>query len=60
MLRVQLYLPPDLYKSIKLEAKKKQMSFASYVRLQLEATGVGKKEKEKTLYQGFQWARAFA
>lgn len=49
MVRVQMYLPADLYKSIKLEAKKKKMSFAGYVRLNLENSGVGKKEKEKTL-----------
>lgn len=53
MKRVQLYLPPDLYDGIKLEAKKKKMSFASYVRLQLTSSGVGKKQSEKTLYERF-------
>lgn len=49
MIRVQMYLPADLYESIKLEAKKKKMSFAGYVRLHFESFGLGKEQKEKTL-----------
>lgn len=52
MVRVQLYLPPDLYKSIKLKAKQKRMSFAGYVRVHLE-NELFSKEREKSLYQKF-------
>lgn len=36
MVRTQLYLPENVYKKIKIEAKKKGMSFAGYVRIKLE------------------------
>lgn len=51
MIRTQMYLPADLYKSIKLEAKNKKMTFAGYVRLHFENSGFGKKENEKTLIE---------
>lgn len=36
MVRVQLYLPPVLYKTIRIKAKKQNMTFAGYVRNFLE------------------------
>lgn len=52
MIRVQLYLPPELYKGIKLKAKQKKMTFAGYVRTYLESE-VAIKDSEKTLEQRF-------
>lgn len=52
MIRVQLYLPPELYKGIKLKAKQKRMTFAGYVRTYLESE-IGVKDSEKTLEQRF-------
>ena len=45
MTRTQLYLPDEVYEQIKLEAKQKNMSFAGYVRLHFESSGIGKKKK---------------
>lgn len=52
MIRVQLYLPAELYNGIKLRAKEKKMTFAGYVRSYLESE-VAPKEKKKTLYQAY-------
>lgn len=52
MVRTQLYLPDDMYKSLRKEAKGKKMTFAAYVRIKLEPEDL-KKEKQKTLYQRF-------
>lgn len=50
MVRVQLYLPPILYKTIKIQAKKKDMTFAGYVRNFLE-TEVAINDSKKTAEQ---------
>ena len=36
MVRTQLYLPDQMYKELKKEAKAKGMTFAAYVRVHLE------------------------
>ena len=36
MVRAQLYLPDDLYNTLKQKAKLKNMTFASYIRIYLE------------------------
>lgn len=38
MVRTQLYLPEIVYKKVKIEAKSKGMTFAAYVRQNLENT----------------------
>lgn len=52
MVRTQLYLPDELYGSLKENAKAKKMSFAQYVRLYLEKE-VTPKEHKKSLYEAF-------
>lgn len=46
MVRTQLYLPDDLYKTLKSKAKAKNMTFASYVRIYLEKETVPQKTEE--------------
>lgn len=50
MIRVQLYLPSIVYKTIKIKAKKKNMTFAGYVRNFLE-TEVAIDDSKKTAEQ---------
>lgn len=45
-------MPDDMYKTLRKRAKEKNMTFAAYVRIQLEP-GDLKKGKKKTLYQRF-------
>ncbi|MBI2634242.1 hypothetical protein HYW82_01055 [Candidatus Peregrinibacteria bacterium] len=52
MVRTQLYLPDEVYKTVKLKAKEKNMTFAGFVRMYLE-TEVAVKDSEKTLEQKF-------
>ena len=53
MVRTQLYLPEDLYTSLKKQAAEKNMTFAAYVRIYLEREVLEKKGKKKTLSQKF-------
>lgn len=46
MVRTQLYLPEDVYKSLKKEAKKNKMTFAGYVRVYLEREALPEKKKK--------------
>jgi hypothetical protein len=46
MVRTQLYLPDELYKSLKKKAKAKDMSFAAYVRVYLEGEAQGKNDEK--------------
>lgn len=51
MVRTQLYLPDDLYKTLKEKAKSKNMTFASYVRVYLEKEA--KPIKTEDVYKAF-------
>jgi hypothetical protein len=52
MVRTQLYLSDDMYKTLKEKAKKNNMTFAAYVRVKLEPE-MDESDKKKTLYQKF-------
>lgn len=52
MVRTQLYLPESLYEALKENAKAKNMTFASYVRIYLEKE-VMPKEYKKSLHKAF-------
>lgn len=51
MIRTQLYLPEDLYKTLKAKAKAKNMTFASFVRLYLEDAAMPKENEEEELHR---------
>lgn len=52
MVRTQLYLPENLYKTLKSKAKKKKMTFASFIRIYLEDEFT-EEEKKKSLLQAY-------
>lgn len=52
MVRTQLYLPDELYDSLKENAQAKNMSFARYVRIYLEKEVIPKEHKDG-LYEAF-------
>lgn len=58
MVRTQLYLPENIYSFAKEEAKKKNMSFAAYVRVLIDEK-VQDKKKKKTLYEKYPFIGMF-
>ncbi|MFA5820671.1 MAG: hypothetical protein WC873_00970 [Candidatus Gracilibacteria bacterium] len=52
MVRTQLYLPDDMYKALKAQAKAQNMTFAGYVRVFL-AKDVATKGEKKSLCEKY-------
>lgn len=52
MVRVQLYLPAEMYDDLKVKAKQKKMTFAHYIRMEL-GEGEYAKKKKQTLEEAF-------
>ncbi len=52
MVRTQLYLPDDMYKALKAQAKAQNMTFASYVRVYLEKEAM-KDKNQKSLNEAY-------
>lgn len=59
MVRTQLYLPEDLYAQIKSEAKMEGISFAEYVRINLEKREKKKKKSVVEAYPFLKFAGSF-
>lgn len=52
MVRVQLYLPTEMYDDLKVKAKQRKMTFAHYIRMEL-GEGEYAKKKKQTLEEAF-------
>ena len=59
MVRTQLYLPDELYKTLKEKAKIKNMTFASYVRVYLEKEAVPKMMSDEDFKKAFPFVGMF-
>lgn len=60
MVRTQLYLPDDLYKTLKEKAKSKNMTFASYVRIYLENENVPQIKTTEDVKKAFPFIGMFS
>lgn len=58
MVRTQLYLPDELYKTLKEKAKNKKMTFASYVRVYLEKETVPTKMSDEDFDKAFPFIKS--